>query len=456
MFTMMLVRDTLTLGYALPNCLSYINVLIKSCDYIFLSGEEMALKVFEADEDHDTMELGTLREVSILRILRCTNAHPNIVQLIDIQEAGEEGDCGNGNLCMAMPLYKMGDLKGAVKRGIIAPGAAGRKQRVEIAHGLLSAVAFLHDNHIIHRDIKSDNVMITMPDDVDETMIVPVLIDFSLAKFISGSNAILPPGATHTGSIGTPTYTAPEVVARENYGLPSDLWSVGVVLLETLIGELSVDRDKAAARLIEEKKESLADSPFATLVRGLLEKDVDKRLTAREALALPVFEKFCLTIPPVRIIDIDSAFSPDDDADDDGNNTWKSNIPANALKPINGNKRMKMSSKHQKVSPREKLIRKLCNELECKNPKTEIAAAVFAKKMEQLDDEMDDIKNSQTLLDCVVLACRFYEEELISLQELEDDDGGYFTSFKYFDIETYRDNETAIFSIMDYSLYLRN
>eukprot|EP00581_Thalassiosira_minuscula_P005653 CAMPEP_0183740904 /NCGR_PEP_ID=MMETSP0737-20130205/60800_1 /TAXON_ID=385413 /ORGANISM="Thalassiosira miniscula, Strain CCMP1093" /LENGTH=174 /DNA_ID=CAMNT_0025976075 /DNA_START=19 /DNA_END=540 /DNA_ORIENTATION=+ len=143
------------------------------------AGDELALKVFEADEEHDTMELGTLREVSILRILRCDNAHPNIVELIDIQEAGEEGDCGNGNLCMAMPLYRLGDLKGAVKSAVILPGSAGRKQRVDIAHGLLSAVAFLHDNHIIHRDIKSDNVMLTTSEDDDER-IMPVLIDFSL------------------------------------------------------------------------------------------------------------------------------------------------------------------------------------------------------------------------------------------------------------------------------------
>mmetsp|Transcript_42398 Transcript_42398/g.74315 ORF Transcript_42398/g.74315 Transcript_42398/m.74315 type:complete len:446 (+) Transcript_42398:188-1525(+) len=414
------------------------------------AGDELALKVFEADDDHDNMELGTLREVSILRILRCDNAHPNIVELIDIQEAGEEGDCGNGNLCMAMPLYRLGDLKGAVKRGIILPGPAGRRQRVDIAHGLLSAVAFLHDNHIIHRDIKSDNVMITISEEDDER-IVPVLIDFSLAKFVSGQNAVLPPGATHTGDIGTPTYTAPEVVAKEKYGLPSDLWSVGVVLLESLIGELSVDRDKAAARLIEEKKESLPDSPFSTLIRGLLETDVEKRLTARAALALPLFEKFGLETPPIRIIDIDAAFSAGDDDDDDLENK----INEKALKPINGNKK-KSSLNQKKLSPRERLIKKLCNEIECTNPKTETAVAVYAKEMEQLDDEMDDIANTQTLLDCVVMASRFYEEELISLKELEEDDGEHYPSFKDFDIETFMDNEGAIFSIMDYSLYLRN
>ncbi|KAL7460100.1 hypothetical protein ACHAXS_000567, partial [Conticribra weissflogii] len=374
------------------------------------AGNEFALKMFEEDEDLETIELGTLREISILRILRCSNGHPNIVEMIDIQTAGEE-DCGNGNLSMVMPLYKMGDLKGSIKRGVISPGPAGRKQRVEIAYGLLSAVAFLHDNHIIHRDIKTENVMITMSDD-DEggEKIVPVLIDFSLAKFISGPNAVLPPGATHTGEIGTPTYTAPEVVSKDNYGLKSDMWSVGVVLLETLIGELTVDRDKAAARLIEEKKASLPESPFVNLIRGLLEHDVDERLSAREALAMPIFEKFGFDVPPVRIVDVETALpNYEEDSENDGvKNSSNSNH--------------KRSSKQQKLSPREKLIKKLCNELECKNPKTELAAGYYAKVMEQLDDELDDINNSQTLIDCVLAASRFYEEELICLNELKEDD----------------------------------
>ena len=250
------------------------------------------------------------------------------------------------------------------------------------------------------------------------------------------------------GQIGTPTYTAPEVVAKEKYGLPSDLWSVGVVLLESLIGELNADRDKAAARLIEEKKDALPDSPFATLIRGLLEVDANKRLTARDALSLPIFEKFGLEVPPVRTIDINAAFVTDDDGDDDEDDAADEKVNQNALKTINGNKK-KSSSKQQKLSPREKLIKKLCNEIGCSNPKTEVAAAMYAKQMEQLDDEMEDIANTQTLLDCVIVASRFYEEELLDLEGL---DSG---SFKDFDIDTFRDNEGAILSIMDYCLYIR-
>ena len=186
-------------------------------------GHEFAFKMFDCDENNETLELGTLRELSILRLLRESNSHPNIVEMVDIMEPGEEGDCTEGNLCMAMPMFRAGDMKRAIKTGVISPGPAGRKQRVHIAHGLLSAVAFLHDNHIIHRDIKSDNVMITLPDEEsgnggEEDIIRPVLIDFSLAKFVDGPNAVLPPGSTHTGEVGTPTYTAPELLKRRVMG----------------------------------------------------------------------------------------------------------------------------------------------------------------------------------------------------------------------------------------------
>mmetsp|Transcript_23132 Transcript_23132/g.38112 ORF Transcript_23132/g.38112 Transcript_23132/m.38112 type:complete len:438 (-) Transcript_23132:64-1377(-) len=406
------------------------------------AGDELALKMFDCDESNETLELGTLRELSILRLLRGSNGHPNIVEMVDIMEPGEEGDCTNGNLCMAMPLFTMGDMKRAIKTGIVSPGAAGRKQRVHIAHGLLSAVAFLHDNHIIHRDIKTDNVMLTLADEEsgDET-IKPVLIDFSLAKFVDGKNAVLPPGSTHTGEVGTPTYTAPEVVKKESYGLKSDMWSVGVVLLESLIGELSAEKDKDAARIIEETKASLPESPFVNLIRCLLEPDVEKRLSAREALALPVFQKFNLQPPPVRLVDIDTALPDEDNDDEDDENENKSN-KISKTKP----------SKHKKLSPRERLVKKLCGEIDAKNPKTEAAALMYAKKMEQLDDDIDNISETQTLLDCIIIANKFYEQELIDVDSLAEE----YPSFRNFDIDSYRDNEVALCSLTDYCLYLRS
>jgi serine/threonine protein kinase len=126
-------------------------------------------------------------------------------------------------------LYSEGTLGEAVDHGKLT----NRRDKVAIAHGLLSAVAHLHDNGFIHRDIKSDNVMLVRVEDEWN----PVLIDFSLAKLIEGSmykskQIILEETATHTGGAGTVTYTAPEVIELKPYGFKSDLWSVGVILLK--------------------------------------------------------------------------------------------------------------------------------------------------------------------------------------------------------------------------------
>ena len=72
--------------------------------------------------------------------------------------------------------------------------------------------------------------------------------------------------------------------------------------------------------------------------------------------------------------------------------------------------------------------------------------------MEQLDDELDDLQQSAALLDCVVLAFRFWEREVLDLECLEEHDTGLFAQWN---LAEYVDNETTLFLLLDYCLYPR-
>jgi serine/threonine protein kinase len=246
---------------------------------------------------------------------------------------------------------------------------------------------------------------------------------------------------THTSEVGTVTYTAPEVVACEPYGLSSDLWSVGVILLEMVQNHtLEATKNREGYKLIEEAKQKLPDQPFANLVRRLLTVDPHERISARQALESPLFQRFGLDIPPVRVIDIHSAL-PLEEGD-----AFIENV-----KPTkNSNMREK---KNPLLVKRQKTIRMLCNELQCEHPMTPYAAFVYSQQMYlQIDDTIDDLSQSQILLDCVVLASKFFELEVRNLEELEEDGT---RSFKDWSLEQYYDNEGTIWMLMDHCLYPR-
>ena len=504
-----------------------------------------------------SIDVGALREISILRVLREQNAHRNIVPLHDVncdfvENTEEDGGAGtSGCLGIVMPLYHCGTLGDVLDdRGRLL----SRKDKVGIAHGLLSAVAHLHDNGIIHRDIKADNVML-LPNDTDVNdenggnnnsnsnssgsvgQWTPVLIDFSLAKpftsamfhtdgFVSTglsfvddcedyqtdneTNAIDSPmvqeiGSTHTAEVGTATYTAPEVVAQEPYGLPSDVWSVGVVLLETLQGHtLQTDKNKEAATMVAQAKRDLPEQPFPNLVRELLTLDPDDRVTAREALHAELFVKFDIAAPTVRKIDLCAALPLESETlsvgSVNGNNHDKKNSSLtrgnenahpnvavstgrksiNQTKNNNDNKKSgiaigasdkkksKDKSKDSMTNPtlerRKERIQRACDELDCENPLTPFAAMIYYDQFAQLDDDgsgdMDSWESSlacspQSLLDCVVLAARYLELSPPNLDELNDEDDGNDSEFAEWSLEKYVENESTIFMMMDYCLLPR-
>ncbi|KAM4731297.1 uncharacterized protein map3k19 [Anableps anableps] len=109
-------------------------------------------------------------------------------------------------------------------------------------HQILEGVAFLHQNRVIHRDLKGNNVML-MPTGVIK------LIDFGCARRLSCLNHTTPNSGELLKSIhGTPYWMAPEVINESGYGRKSDIWSVGCTVFEMATGKPPLAHmDKMAA-----------------------------------------------------------------------------------------------------------------------------------------------------------------------------------------------------------------
>ncbi|MEU8197019.1 protein kinase [Microbispora amethystogenes] len=148
----------------------------------------------------------------------------------------------------------------------------------EIGCDLLGALRAAHAQHILHRDVKPANVLLT------ETGRV-VLTDFGIAKAL-GDTAL-----TQTGMvIGSPGYTAPERARGDHTGPESDLWSLGATLYFAVEGRPAYERatvgETLAALMTESADPPAQAGPLRPVLEGLLEKDHRARLTPERAAAM--------------------------------------------------------------------------------------------------------------------------------------------------------------------------
>ncbi|XP_039176302.1 caM kinase-like vesicle-associated protein isoform X2 [Crotalus tigris] len=209
-------------------------------------------------------------------ILKMVN-HPNILQLIDTFETRKE-------------FYIIQELAtgGDVFDWILDQGYYTEKDASNVVRQVLEALAYLHNLHIVHRNLKLENLMYYNQNNRSKV----VLRDFYLSRFENG--AITEP-------CGTPEYLAPEVVARQRYGRPVDCWAVGVIMFILLSGnppfydDTDDENSDSHNRRIFRKilaGEYEFDSPYwddisvaaKKLVSRLMEVDQDQRITAQEAL----------------------------------------------------------------------------------------------------------------------------------------------------------------------------
>ncbi|MFD6290736.1 serine/threonine-protein kinase [Streptomyces sp. NPDC060205] len=202
----------------------------------------------------------TLREARAIAQLR----HPHIIVVHDVVEQDERP-------YIVMDLLEGGSLAERISRS----GPVGPVEAARMGIDLLSALRKAHDAGVLHRDLKPANVLLTLSG-------IVVLTDFGVAQ-VAGATTL-----TESGSfVGSPEYTAPERMAGLRTGPESDLWSLGALLCTVLSGESPFRRDSLGGTLhavvVDDILPPAAAGPLLPVVRGLLERDPERRLDAAEA-----------------------------------------------------------------------------------------------------------------------------------------------------------------------------
>ncbi|MFH8346683.1 serine/threonine-protein kinase [Streptomyces sp. NPDC018045] len=186
--------------------------------------------------------------------------HPNVIVLHDVVEQD------------ARPWIVMELIVGpSLADRLAGGGPLAPREVARIGLALLGALRVAHARGVLHRDIKPANVLL------EEGSGRIVLTDFGVAQ-VPGSPTLTEAG----GFVGSPEYTAPERMAGRHAGPAADLWSVGVLLCAALSGRTPFHRDSLGgvlnAVVHDEIELPEPARPLLAVVRGLLERDPDRRL----------------------------------------------------------------------------------------------------------------------------------------------------------------------------------
>lgn len=194
--------------------------------------------------------------------------HKNIVNFIDSYLV-------QGYLWVIMEYMEGGSLTDIVTYNVMTEGQIGA-----VCREVLQGLDHLHSKGVIHRDIKSDNILLSLQGDIK-------LTDFGFCAQLNESNS------KRTTMVGTPYWMAPEVVSRKEYGPKIDIWSLGIMTIEMIQGEppyLNEQPIRALYLIVtigtpELKDPDAQSASFKSFLDRMLQVDVEARATASELLS---------------------------------------------------------------------------------------------------------------------------------------------------------------------------
>jgi len=261
------------------------------------TGQPLAVKMVKIPKDNEIFLRRLKREVKILKGLE----HPNIVRLVNVFEAPTKVNlvmerCDGGelfNLLEGMEFEEDGT------RMWVPPGPNGELNSIEFAEELvvdivyqiLSAVRYMHDRQIVHRDLKLENVLLEEAYSAADRVHHVKVVDFGFAK-------VLEPKEQLFSACGSPHYAAPEVVRAKDSGVgyrfECDMWAMGIITYTLMCCQYPFDGESDASIIAKVQAGEFSFPPHVKVsaeaqdfVRALIQVNPQQRLTAAEALEHP-------------------------------------------------------------------------------------------------------------------------------------------------------------------------
>jgi len=242
----------------------------------------------EADKERDTKAIvkmidisraskqereDSVKESKVLAALK----HPYIVRY---RESFHE----DGWLCIAMDYCEGGDLSERIKKNRQNNKHLSQDQVLRWFTQAVLALKYIHDKHIMHRDLKSGNFFLSKSGNIK-------MGDFGIAKVLECT------AACAQTQIGTPYYLSPEICHGKPYAWGSDIWSMGCILHEMCANRVPFDAPDLKSLIKKITQGPTPELPeeyteeVRVLQKELLERDAQKRPAASEILKKPVVQE---------------------------------------------------------------------------------------------------------------------------------------------------------------------